>query len=245
MKVLIAGGRGRVGAKVADALEARGVEVISGGLDDGVDYLAGTGVAEALEGVDTIINVLNTGRFDKDGAVGFFEGSTRTLTTEGRRAGVTHHILLSIVGVGEGDASDVGYYLGKVAQERAVKAGGIPYTIVRSTQFQSYIGVLADQHTVDGTVLAPRDYIQPVDLDELVALLVEVTLEAQPRGEVEIAGPERFHLDDLLRSTLAASGDPRPVVTVESPGAIDAMVPRGAYRVGTVLFPLRDIPVAH
>lgn len=245
MKVLIAGGRGRVGSKVADLLEAHGVEVVSGGLADGVDYLEGTRVAEVLEGVDTIINVLNTNRFDEEGAVSFFRGTTRALTAAGEKAGVRHHILLSIVGVGDEDGSDIGYYLGKVAQERTLKAGSIPFTIVRSTQFQTYIPVLADQHTVEGRVLAPRDLIQPVELDELVALLAEVTLAGEPLGEVEIAGPERFHLDDLLRVTLAVADDPREVVTVQSPGAEDAMVPRGEYRVGRVFYPIRDIPLAN
>ncbi|MDN4614090.1 NAD(P)H-binding protein [Leifsonia sp. F6_8S_P_1B] len=244
MKVLIAGGRGRVGSKVADLLEANGVEVVSGGLEDGVDFLEGTRVAEVMAGVDTIVNVLNTPRFDEEGAVGFFEGTTRRLTEEGVRAGVRHHILLSIVGVGQGDASDIGYYFGKVAQERALAEGPLPYTIVRSAQFQGYVPVLADQHTVDGRVLAPRDLIQPVELDELVALLVEVALAGEPLGEVEFAGPERFHLDDLLRGTLAASGDAREVVTVDGYGPIDAMVPRGEYRAGKVLYPLRDIPLA-
>lgn len=244
MKVLIAGGRGRVGSKVAVLLEMHGVEVVSGGLDDGVDYIEGTRVAEVLEGVDTIINVLNTNRFDEEGAVRFFDGTTRALTAAGKEAGVRHHVLLSIVGVGDEDGSDIGYYLGKVAQERALKAGSIPYTIVRSTQFQGYVPVLADQHTVDGKVLAPRDLIQPVELDELVALLVEVTLSGGPFGEVEIAGPEQFHMDDLLRGTLAAAGDPRDVVTVESPGAEDALVPHGEYRVGSILYPIRDIPLA-
>ncbi|MDH6180780.1 uncharacterized protein YbjT (DUF2867 family) [Microbacteriaceae bacterium SG_E_30_P1] len=244
MKVLIAGGRGRVGSKVADLLEAKNVEVISGGLADGVDYIEGTRVAEVLTGVDVIVNVLNTGRFDEEGAVRFFEETTRTLTAEGQRAGVTHHILLSIVGVGEGDASDIGYYLGKVAQERAIREGSLPYSIVRSTQFQGYIPVLADQYTVEGKVLAPRDLIQPVELDELVDLLVEVALGDSPVPEVEIAGPERFHLDDLLRGTLAARGDSREVVTVAGNGAIDALVPRGSYRMGEVLYPIRGIPLA-
>lgn len=244
MKVLIAGGRGRVGSKVADLLGSNGAEVVSGGLDDGVDYVKGTKVSEVLDGVDTIINVLNTRRFDKEGAVGFFEATTRALTAEGEKAGVKHHILLSIVGVGEGDASEIGYYLGKVAQERVLKEGSLPYTIVRSTQFHGYVPVLADQHTVEGKVLAPRDLIQPVELDVLVALLAELALAEVPRGEVEIAGPERFHIDDLLRGTLAASGDTREVVTVDSNGRIDAMVPRGEYRMGKVLYPLRQIPLA-
>ena len=120
MKVLIAGGRGRVGARVAKLLEGDGLEVVSGGLDDGVDYLAGTGVREVLEGVDTIINVLNTSRFDEEGAVSFFEGTTRVMTEEGKRAGVKHHNLVYIVAVCARDASEIGYYFGKVEQERTL-----------------------------------------------------------------------------------------------------------------------------
>ncbi|MBQ0891442.1 NAD(P)H-binding protein, partial [Streptomyces sp. RM72] len=148
MKVFIAGGRGRVGSPLADNLEAKGIEVVSGGLEDGIDVISGKGLAEALVGVNTVVNVLNTPRFDAEGAISFFEGAINNLTTEGERAGVRHHIVLSIVGVGEGDASDIGYYLGKVAQEKAVRSASIPATIIRATQFQSYIPVLIDQHTV-------------------------------------------------------------------------------------------------
>lgn len=244
MKILIAGGRGRVGSKVADILEAHGAGVVSGGLDDGVDYMTGARVSDVLAGVDTIVNVLNTGSFDEKSAVRFFEGTTRTLTHEGERAGVKHHVLLSIVGVGDEVGSDIGYYLGKVAQEKALKEGSLPYTIVRSTQFHGYIPVLADQHTEDGVVRVPRDLIQPVELDELAALLAEVALSGTPQGEIEIAGPERFYMDDLLRATLTAAGDPRPVVTVASTDSADALVPRGEYRAGTVLYPVRGIPLA-
>ncbi|MFE7893652.1 SDR family oxidoreductase [Streptomyces sp. NPDC057412] len=244
MKVFIAGGRGRVGSRLADTLEAEGIEVVSGGLEDGIDVISGKGLAEALVGVDTIVNVLNTPRFDAEGAVSFFEGSIGTLTAEGVRAGVRHHIVLSIVGVGEGDASEVGYYLGKVAQERAVRSASIPATIVRATQFQSYIPVLIDQHTVDGKVLAPRSYIQPVELDEVVDLLAEAVTMPEPGSEVEIAGPDRFFHDDLFRATLAHRGDPREVVTVDGEGPVGAMVPRGAHRKGTVRYPITGIPTA-
>ncbi|BDI21419.1 hypothetical protein L3i23_01950 [Herbiconiux sp. L3-i23] len=224
-------------------LNVRGVETVSGGLEDGIDLIEGSGLHEALSGATVIVNVVNTGRFDREGAVEFFERTTRTLTEAGMATGVRHHVLLSIVGVGEGDASDQGYYLGKVAQERAVKAAGIPYTIVRSTQFQSYIPVLADQHTSDGVVHASRALIQPVEIDELVQLLVDVAM-SDPLGEIELAGPEQYHLDDLFRATLAASGDAREVVTDEVTGPIDGLVPRGEYRQGTTLYPVRGIPLA-
>ncbi|MER7779742.1 NAD(P)H-binding protein [Streptomyces sp. NPDC096191] len=168
MKAFIAGGRGRVGSPLADNLEAQGIEVVSGGPEDGIDVISGKGLAEALVGVDTIVNVLNTPRFDAEGAISFFEGAINNLTAEGKRAGVRHHIVLSIVGVGEGAASEIGYYLGKVAQEKAARSSSISATIIRVTQFQSYIPVLIDQHTVEGKVLAPRTFIQPVDLGEVI-----------------------------------------------------------------------------
>ncbi|MFG2512501.1 SDR family oxidoreductase [Streptomyces sp. NPDC048584] len=244
MKVFIAGGRGRVGSRLADNLEAKGIEVVPGGLEDGIDVISGKGLAQALVGVDTIVNVLNTPRFDAEGAISFFEGAIDNLTAEGRRAGVRHHIVLSIVGVGEGDASEIGYYLGKVAQEKAVRSGPIPATIIRATQFQGYIPVLADQHTVDGKVLAPRSFIQPVELDEVVELLAEAVTTLEPGSAVEIAGPDRFYLDDLFRATLADRGDGREVVTVDGQEARGAMVPRGAYRKGLVRYPIAGIPTA-
>ncbi|MFF4150163.1 SDR family oxidoreductase [Streptomyces sp. NPDC001651] len=242
MKVFIAGGRGRVGSRLADTLEAKGIEVVPGGLEDGIDVLSGKGLAEALVGVDTIVNVLNTPRFDAEGAISFFEGAIDTLTAEGERAGVRHHIVLSIVGVGEGDASEIGYYLGKVAQEKAVRSASIPATIIRATQFQSYIPVLIDQQAVDGKVHAPRSYIQPVELDEVVDLLAEAVTTPEPGSEIEIAGPDRFFHDDLFRATLAHRGDRREVVTVEPQGPIEAMVPRGAHRTGVVRYPIPGIP---
>ncbi|NJP75503.1 NmrA family protein, partial [Streptomyces sp. C1-2] len=108
MKVFLAGGRGRVGSPLADNLEARGIEVVPGGLEDGIDVFSGRGLAEALVGVDAIVNVLNTPRFDAEGAIAFFEGAVENLTAAGERAGVRLHVVLSIVGVGEGDASEIG-----------------------------------------------------------------------------------------------------------------------------------------
>jgi uncharacterized protein YbjT (DUF2867 family) len=244
MKVFIAGGRGRVGSRLADTLEAKGIEVVPGGLQDGIDLVSGQGLAEALTGADTIVNVLNTPRFDEEGAVSFFNTTVGRLTEEGLRAGVRHHVLLSIVGVGDGDASTIGYYLGKVAQEKAVRSAAIPATIVRATQFQSYIPVLVDQHTVDGKVMAPRSLIQPVELDEVVELLAEAVTTLEPGSDIEIAGPDRFYHDDLFRATLADRGDDREVVTVDTQDPVDGMVPRGAYRKGSVRYPVAGIPTA-
>lgn len=241
MKVFVAGARGRVGSGVVRVLAARGVEVVAGDVEDGVDVVTGVGLGDALAGVDAILNVLNTGRFDAEGAVAFFEGTTERLDAAGRAAGVRHHVLLSIVGVGDGAASSNGYYLGKVAQEAALRAGSVPSTIVRATQFHEYVPVLADQHTHEGTVMATRALVQPVELSEVVELLADTVMTAAPGGVREIAGPDRFHLDDLFRASLAASGDGREVLTVESPDPLDGLVPHGQHVVGTVRHPLHDV----
>lgn len=244
MVVFIAGGRGRVGSRLGELLRQRGVEVVAGEPVDGVDVLTGEGLDDALAGVDVIVNALNTSRFDAEGARAFFTTSTRRLDEAGARAGVRRHVLLSIVGVGSGSASTSGYYAGKVAQERTLRDGALPWTIVRATQFQSYVPVLADQHTVDGVVRAPRSLVQPVDLDEVVALLADVATSGDPENEIEIAGPVRYHLDDLIRGALAAARDPRDVVTVDGEDALDALVPHGEHRVGVVRYPLAVVPAA-
>ncbi|MFB9647658.1 SDR family oxidoreductase [Curtobacterium pusillum] len=204
----------------------------------------GDGLDAALVGVDTIVNTLNIARFD-DEATHFFETTTRNLVQAGDRAGVRHHVLLSIVGVGEEDGPDNGYWRGKVAQERVLKSATVPATIVRTTQFHSWVSVLADQHTVDGRVIAERSLIQPVDLAEVVSLLETVALETEPSDhEIDLAGPERYFFDDLLRGTLAAAGDEREVVTVACSGPIDLVVPRGRHQIGAKPYPIRGIPTA-
>ncbi|MFS0731681.1 NAD(P)H-binding protein [Curtobacterium sp. 1P10AnD] len=245
MRVFIAGGRGQVGAEVAGALKEKGVEVVIGSRSNGVDATTGDGLDAALVGVDTIVNTLNIARFD-DEATDFFETTSLNLVRAGDRAGVRHHVLLSIVGVGEEDGPDNGYWRGKVAQERVLKSAMVPATIVRTTQFHSWVPVLADQHTVDGRVIAERSLIQPVDLSEVVNLLETTALEPEPSDhEINLAGPERYFFDDLLRGTLAAAGDGREVVTVPCSGPDDLLVPRGRHRVGTKTYPIRGIPLAH
>ena len=245
MRVFIAGGRGQVGAEVAGALKEKGVEVVIGSRANGVDATTGDGLNAALVEVDTIVNTLNIARFD-DEATAFFETTTRNLVRAGDRAGVRHHVLLSIVGVGEEDGPDNGYWRGKVAQERVLKSATVPATIVRTTQFHSWVPVLADQHTVDGRVIAERSLIQPVDLSEVVDLLATTAHDPEPSDrEIDLAGPERYFFDELLRGTLAAAGDDREVVTVPRTGPIDLMVPRGRHQVGNKKYPVPNIPLAN
>lgn len=244
MKVFIAGGRGQVGAKLADALTARGADVVVGSRANGVDHLTGEGLDEALTGVDVVVNVLNIGRFD-DVAADFFERTARNLVEAGRRADVRHHVLLSIVGVSEDDGPDNGYWRGKIAQEDVVRTGDAPATIVRTTQFHSWVPTLADQHTVDGRVVVERTLIQPVELEEVVGLLAEAALTEDPTdAEIDFAGPERFYFDDLLRATLTEAGDDREIVARDAEGPVDLMVPRREHRLGAVSYPIRGIPTA-
>uniref|UniRef100_A0A942SXG6 NAD(P)H-binding protein n=1 Tax=Neobacillus citreus TaxID=2833578 RepID=A0A942SXG6_9BACI len=242
MKVFIAGGRGQVGARVSEVLKEQGVDVVTGSRADGVDAATGDGLDAALAGVHTIVNTLNIARFDAE-ATAFFESTTRNLVDAGVRAGVRHHVLLSIVGVGEDDGPDNGYWHGKIGQERVLRSAPVPATIIRTTQFHSWVPVLADQHTVDGRVLAERSLIQPVDLAEVVELIVSaVVAGGSADREIDLAGPERYFFDDLLRGTLAAAGDEREVVTMPCDGPDDVMVPRGRHRVGTATYPVRGIP---
>ncbi|PJJ73525.1 uncharacterized protein YbjT (DUF2867 family) [Diaminobutyricimonas aerilata] len=244
MKVFIAGGRGQVGARVAEALAKRGVEVIVGSRANGQDPMTGDGLDAAMIGVDTIVNVLNIARFDDEAAV-FFETTTRNLVRAGDGAGVGHHVLLSIVGVDAEDGPDNGYWRGKIAQEQVLRSSSTPATIIRTTQFHSWVPVLADQHTADGRVVAERSLIQPVDLDEVVELIERATLITEPADrEIELAGPERYFFDDLLRGTLAAMDDRREIVTTACDGPIDLMVPRGEHLIGTRPYPVRGIPTA-
>ncbi|MGP3534011.1 SDR family oxidoreductase [Microbacterium sp. RD1] len=244
MKVFIAGGRGQVGAKLADALTARGANVVVGSRASGVDHMTGEGLDVALTGVDVVVNVLNIGRFD-DVAADFFETTARNLVEAGERASVGHHVLLSIVGVSEDDGPDNGYWRGKIAQESVVRSAAAPATIVRTTQFHSWVPTLADQHTVDGQVRVERTLIQPVELNEAVSLLADAALTAEPTDtEIDFAGPERFYFDELVRATLTDAGDDREIVARDADGPVDLMVPRRQHRLGSVLYPIRGIPTA-
>ncbi|PRY10529.1 SDR family oxidoreductase [Kineococcus rhizosphaerae] len=232
MRIVIAGGTGQVGAPLAAALDEQGHEVVVTSRARGVDVLTGAGLGEALAGADAVVDVLNTGDLG-DGAVGFFRETTERLLDAERRAGVGHHVLLSVVGADR--ATGHGYTLGKVAQEAAVRRGRVPFSIVRATQFHEHLPALADQLTSGGVVHAPRTLVEPVALQDVVDLLARTVTGAPSRTTVQIAGPQRFALDDLLRELLRARGDSREVRTVEGAvlaDALDALVPHGPHLTG-------------
>jgi uncharacterized protein YbjT (DUF2867 family) len=237
MRVLIAGGSGVVGSRVAASLRGRGHDVVAASRRAGVDVITGEGLAEAMRGVDVVVDVLNTDTFDKDEAIAFFGGTTARLLAAEEAAGVDHHVALSIVGID--GLPDNGYYVGKTVQEQHIVDGKTPFTILRATQFQEFLPQIANWYTVEGVVrLPPRLLLQPVAVDEVVSTLVELTTDPSLEGGiVQLAGPDRVPLIEAVRTALAARGDTRPVIADDSVRAFnaddpEALVPAAPYRSG-------------
>jgi len=226
MRIFVAGGRGQVGGPLTELLRSRGHEVLVGSRSAGVDVLTGAGLGEALRGVDVVVDVLNTSEMTAEAATAFFRGSTERLLAAEQTAGVRHHVLLSIVGADRALAN--GYYVGKVAQEAAVKDSDVPYSIVRATQFTEFVPFIADWLTVDGVVLAPRTLLQPVDLSAVVELLASTAVGVPTLTTTDLAGPQAVPLDELLRRVVA-----REVRTVDGQAlgaeTVDALIPLGAH----------------
>jgi uncharacterized protein YbjT (DUF2867 family) len=240
MKIFIAGGTGHVGSRLAAVLHAGGHVVTIGSRRSGVDVLTGRGLGAAVAGAEVVVDVLNVVEPEEAPAVAFFRGTTERLLAAEQTVGVRHHLVLSVVGADRTRGN--GYYAGKVAQEDAVMDGDTPFTILRATQFHEFLPTLADWLTTDGTVRAPRTLLQPVALDDVVSTLAQLTLQPAADRRIDLAGPGRHHLDDLLRATLARRSDPRTVTTVlgEALGAEDseALLPLGKHRIGSTHFPV-------
>jgi uncharacterized protein YbjT (DUF2867 family) len=209
MKIVVIGGTGLIGSKLVKLLRDRGQEVLAASPDSGVNTLTGEGLPEALAGAQVVVDVSNSPSFADDAVMGFFKTSTGNLLAAEKAAGVRHHVALSIVGADRLPQS--GYLRAKVAQEELIKAGGIGYSILRSTQFFEFMSRIADSATEGNVVRLPTAYVQPIVSDEVVAALADVVLGAPLNGTVEVAGPEKFRLDDLVRRVLLTKNDARQV----------------------------------
>jgi uncharacterized protein YbjT (DUF2867 family) len=214
VKIVVVGGTGRLGAQVVDELRRRGHEVAPASPSTGFDTISGAGVVDGLTGADVVIDVSNSPSFEAAAVLEFFETSTRTLLAAERSVGVGCHLVLSIVGADR--APDSGYMRAKVAQEKLVAAGGVPYTIVRATQFFEFLGAIADSVTTDGTARVSSAHLQPIAVSDLAVFVADAAEAGPTDAMIEVAGPEAIGLDDLVRRVLAAQGDPRPVVTDDS-----------------------------
>lgn len=225
MKIVVLGGTGLIGSRVVRILQQKGHDVLAASAKT-VDLMTGKGVSEALQGAQVVVDLTNSPSFEDSAVLNFFETSARNLFPAEAEAGVQHHVALSIVGADR--MGNIGYMRAKVAQEKAIKSSGIPYTIVRATQFFEFIGSLADAGTQDGTVHISNVLMQPIAADDIAGAVAKIALDAPKNGYVNVAGPDRRPLDELARELLKAKNDPRQVVTDPSLGYFGGQVPENA-----------------
>ncbi|MED7823665.1 SDR family oxidoreductase, partial [Streptomyces chiangmaiensis] len=210
MKVVVIGGTGLIGSKLVAKLNERGHEAVAAAPNTGVNTLTGEGLAEVLKGAEVVVDVSNAPSWEDDAVMNFFRTSTTNLLQAEADAGVTHHVALSIVGT---DRLDNGYFRAKLAQEELIKASGIPYSIVHATQFFEFVAAIADAATEGDRVhIAPVKF-QPMHSDDVAAAVGRTAVGTPVNGVVEVAGPDVFQFDELIRKVLAAKNDPRTVVT--------------------------------
>ncbi|MGO9383106.1 MAG: SDR family oxidoreductase [Mycobacterium sp.] len=211
MKILVIGGSGLIGSQVIANLTQLGHEAVSASPRSGVNSVTGEGLADAVAGADTVVDVSNSPSFDDEPVMHFFTTSTMNLLAAERAAGVRHHVALSIVGADR--APDSGYMRAKVAQEKLIEESEVPYSIVRATQFFEFVDPIADSATDGDTVRLPHGAFQPIAAQDVATAVTRATVGEPVNGIINIAGPEKLGMDDFIRTSLAAHGDPRRVVT--------------------------------
>ncbi|RWE32382.1 MAG: SDR family oxidoreductase [Mesorhizobium sp.] len=210
MKIVIIGGTGLIGSKTTERLRKQGSEVIAAAPNTGVNTITGEGLQEALEGAEVVIDLANSPSFEDKASMDFFTTSGRNLLAAGKVAGIRHHIALSVVGTER--LQDCGYFRAKLVQENLIKASGIPYTIVHSTQFMEFLAGIAKSGTVGEAVHLSPAYVQPIASDDVADVMAGVALAAPINGMIEISGPDRVRMSELVARYLKAVGDPREVV---------------------------------
>jgi len=211
MKLVIFGGSGLIGSKLVKNLRDRGQEVVAASPRTGINALTGEGLAEALAGAQTIVDVMNAPSWEDAAVMEFFDTSTRNLLAAEARHGVKHHVALSVVGTQR--LQESGYFRAKLVQERLITDSGIPYTIVRATQFFEFLGGIAQVGTEGQVVRLPSALMQPISADDVAAALTDYAVGPPLNRIVEIAGPEALGIDEAARRFLIATGDARRVIT--------------------------------
>jgi uncharacterized protein YbjT (DUF2867 family) len=210
MKIVVIGGTGLIGSKTVERLRRKGHEVLAAAPSSGVNTITGEGLAEALAGAQVVVDLANSPTFEAKPALEFFETAGRNLFAAEAAARVRHHVALSVVGTDR--LLENGYFRAKLAQEGLIKNSGIPYTIVRSTQFFEFTAAIADSSTVGQTVRVSSALYQPIASDNVADAVADAALGAPVNGAIEIAGPERVPMADLVGRFLTATKDPRKVV---------------------------------
>ncbi|QNO38114.1 NAD(P)H-binding protein [Protaetiibacter sp. SSC-01] len=212
MKIVIAGGTGLIGSKVAARLLQGGIQPVIASRATGVNTFTGEGLERALEGADVVIDVTNSSYTDYAGAQEFFATSTLNLLSYGAAAGVSHHVALSVVGTDRLAASEGGYFTAKLEQERLIRASGHPFSIVHATQFFEFLLSIAEAATRDGVVRVAHAQVQPMAADDVAEAVLRVATADPTRAITEFAGPERFRLDSVVRTRLWVQNDARQVI---------------------------------
>ena len=210
MKIVVIGGTGLIGSKLVNNLRQRGHEVLAASPDSGVNTITGEGLAEAFAGAQVVVDVSNSPSFEDAAVLKFFETSGRNLLAAEATADVKHHVALSVVGTDR--LQESGYFRAKMAQENLIKASAVPYTILRSTQFFEFMGRIAQSSSNAQEVRVSPALVQPIVSDEVAAALADIAIGPPANGTIEVAGPERLRLDELVRQALMESQDAREVV---------------------------------
>jgi uncharacterized protein YbjT (DUF2867 family) len=211
MKIVVIGGTGLIGSQVVRLLSEHGHEAVPASPSTGVDTLTGKGLKEVLQGADAVVDVSNSPSFADDDVMEFFRTATGNLIEAGKEANVRHYVALSVVGSER--LPEAGYLRAKVAQENLVEESGIPFSLVRATQFFEFVGGIADSATDGTAVRLPAAGVQPIAAEEVAAVVARTAADKPLNGTIEIAGPEVFGMDDWIRQGLSFRQDPREVVT--------------------------------
>lgn len=211
MKIVVIGGTGLIGTKLVNNLRQLGHQVVAASPRSGINTITGEGLTDALTGAQVVVDVANSPSFEDEAVLEFFETSGRNLLAAEAAAGVRHHVALSVVNADR--LPDSGYMRAKVAQEKLIEDSQIPYTILRATQFFEFLRGIAESSTVGETVNLSPALVQPIASDDVAAALTDITIGAPRNGTLEVAGPEKFRLDELVRRFLSANNDKRKVVT--------------------------------
>ncbi len=240
VKIVVIGGTGLIGSKAVAILRRGGHEVVAAAPNTGVNTITGEGLKEAVAGAQVVIDLANSPSFQDKAALEFFQTSGHNLLAAEAAAGVRHHVALSIVGIDRNP--EIGYFRAKVAQEKLIETSGIPYTIIRSTQFMEFLRGVADSNSDGNVVRISCGLFQPIAADDVAAIVADVALAAPRSGIVEIAGPERAPFNKFVARYLKAIGDPREVASDPEAryfgGRVEefSLVPLGEARLGRIGF---------
>ncbi|HWW56581.1 MAG TPA: SDR family oxidoreductase [Sphingopyxis sp.] len=239
MKIVVIGGTGLIGSKVVSKLVGQGHQAIAAAPNTGVNTLTGEGLAEALSGAEVVVDLANSPQFDES-AIDFFRTAGRNVAEAEKAAGVRHHIALSVVGTEK--MQEAPYFRAKAAQEELIRDSSIPHTILHATQFMEFLRGIGQSAIVGDEVRLSHAYIQPMAAEDVADAVVAVALAEPANRIVEIGGPEKFHLDEIVAKVLAFDGDTRRVVVDPDARyfglrlADDSLIPGSDARLGSTRF---------